>query len=471
MNYNKTSKESILNYSKKLEKNCISNLIDTSFLNIKLDKGGFGKYVEECFFNYKPNSDKNPDFPDASWENDDRKGLELKTTEVYKLKNGKTQVKWKLNLNSINYWELVKEEFESSYFLKKNYSTLILFYYNNSKEFSSRVFDLTAIWEIPKKDLIIIKRDWEKIKDIVENDDANNLSEKLTSYLGAGTAGNSGEMTTQPNSNEKARRRKFTFKSNYIKSIYKILKNPDSFSSIANDKEINEKSIVQLITERLEKYINKSVFDLAKEYEEPKNKFDRVVKKIIGASDSKKEIEELEKAGITIKTVRINRDNKIEQHMSFPAFEYKDIYDEEWDYSETKEIFQNTLLIVFFKENNNGEYKIDKLKFWNLSTDDIKELEIVYNKLRDCVINGNIVEKVDKKVHNKFPKSAQSYLSHVRNHSRYGYLNPKGKTPANISQLPMPDKKTGWTSFSKFSFWLNNSYILDIYKNNGQISA
>ena len=47
------------------------------------------------------------------------------------------------------------------------------------------------------------------------------------------------------------------------------------------------------------------------EYQEPKNKFDRVVKKIIGASDSKKEIEELEKAGITIKTVRINRDNKI----------------------------------------------------------------------------------------------------------------------------------------------------------------
>ena len=43
MNFDKTSKESILNYSKNLEGNCISNLIDTLFLEKKSDKGEFGK--------------------------------------------------------------------------------------------------------------------------------------------------------------------------------------------------------------------------------------------------------------------------------------------------------------------------------------------------------------------------------------------------------------------------------------------
>tara|TARA_Y100000592_G_scaffold85794_1_gene138318 strand:- start:9 stop:1415 length:1407 start_codon:yes stop_codon:yes gene_type:complete len=466
MDYNINSKTSILNYSKKLEGKSISDLVDHDIEKASSDKGSFGKYVERIFFKYDNNSDKNPDFPYAKWDNNDSPGLELKTAEVYLLKSNKYSVSNKLNLNSINYHDIINEDFISSYFIKKNRSTLILFYIKASNHipFSKRLFDTVGIWDIPKKDLIVIRKDWEFIKNKVLQGEAHKLSEKDTIYLGAGTAGNSNSMTSQPNSDEPARVRKLTFKSSYIKAIYEILKNPNNFSTITKESDLKEKTITEIITGKLEKFKNKSTEKLGANYS-AKQKYERITKKILGAKDSKHEIEELKKAGVEIKTVRINNKNQIEQHMSFPAFKFTDIVNEDWKSSKIKSMFEDTLLIVFFREKVNGHYYLDNFKLWNLRSKDLCELESVYQKLKKCLLSGEIVDKVTQKVWNNFPKTKDNHISHIRPHSSYGYLHPKGKKPGNIYDLPVADKKTGWTSFTRHSFWLNKTYIMDIYNN------
>ena len=126
MDYDKTSKESILEYAKKLESFSLSDL--TNLTEAKFDgKGGFGQLIEEAYFGYKPNSNSEPDFPEAE--------LELKSTPLRKLKNGKWVCKERLVLNIINFFEVSEEDFLRSSFWKKIKTFSYYFIYGKRKHF------------------------------------------------------------------------------------------------------------------------------------------------------------------------------------------------------------------------------------------------------------------------------------------------------------------------------------------------
>ena len=44
-------------------------------------------------------------------------------------------------------------------------------------------------------------------------------------------------------------------------------------------------------------------------------------------------IEEFAKADVSIKTIRVNKENLPEEHVSFPAFLYKEIINQSWHHS------------------------------------------------------------------------------------------------------------------------------------------
>ena len=60
--------------------------------------------------------------------------------------------------------------------------------------------------------------DWEKIKSLVINGEAHNISRKDTDYLEAMPSATSDSMTSQP-FGPKARTRKFSFKAGYMHSV------------------------------------------------------------------------------------------------------------------------------------------------------------------------------------------------------------------------------------------------------------
>ena len=70
-------------------------------------KGAIGTVIEESWFGYTPNSESEPDFPEA--------GVELKVTPYLRGKNG-IRAKERLVCNIINYMEEYDKTFQTSAF-------------------------------------------------------------------------------------------------------------------------------------------------------------------------------------------------------------------------------------------------------------------------------------------------------------------------------------------------------------------
>src|SRR5690606_897836 len=118
-------------------------------------KGDFGQLVEKLYFLYEPNSNAEPDFPDA--------GVELKTTPLKKIGRGWVS-KERLVFNVINYEEEHKHAFRTSSFWRKNQHLLLLFYLHEAGVLNvDYLFDIVRLWRFPATDLKIIKDDWETI--------------------------------------------------------------------------------------------------------------------------------------------------------------------------------------------------------------------------------------------------------------------------------------------------------------------
>jgi DNA mismatch repair protein MutH len=89
----------------------------------------------------------------------------------------------------------------------------------------------------------------------------------------------------------------------------------------------------------------------------------------------------------------------------------------------------------------------------------LDEFERIFEITKSIIVSGNIVDRISDKgiVYNNFPKSSESYLTHVRPHAR----NREDTYP-----LPIIDKVSKKSEFTKQCFWLNSSYVERIYKKN-----
>jgi len=95
LEYNKESADSIYSYALRLTGKSLAEAIELpeNLENLK-DRGKLGTLIERYYFNQRPPSDHNPDFPEA--------GVELKVTGVIKHKSGKFVAKERLVLTKIN---------------------------------------------------------------------------------------------------------------------------------------------------------------------------------------------------------------------------------------------------------------------------------------------------------------------------------------------------------------------------------
>jgi DNA mismatch repair protein MutH len=73
--------------------------------------------------------------------------------------------------------------------------------------------------------------------------------------------------------------------------------------------------------------------------------------------------------------------------------------------------------------------------------------------------SGKMMQIVVKEVKNKgirrtnFPKKTENRIAHVR---------PHAKNAADTYEIPVPDKLTGLTVYTKHCFWINASYVKNI---------
>lgn len=453
--YNREDIESIIAYAKNLEG---KNLREACSVEIEehgyTGKGNFGQILEDYYFNYKPNSDSRSDFHEV--------GLELKSTPLKKLKNNELRVKERLVLNMIDYTKIVNQDFESSTFFRKNAHLLLIFYlYEKGVDVLDLIVNLVGEWKFPETDIEIIKKDWEFIKAKVLEGKAHELSEGDTVYLGACTkGGKGGNPRQQPNSNVLAKQRAFSFKQGYLNYIFDFLRNTtfESEINIISDKALLEKkSFEDIILDKFHPYLGFTFEVIAQKLDfnsvlrKPKGMYSLLTNAILGLK-TKGEFVEFKKAGIQIKTVRLSPENMPREDISFPAFEFINLIEEEWDDSELLGYLESKFLFVFYKENEKG-LVLDKVKFWNMPQDDVKDAKMVWEHTIQLIKTGTIVKSILNGIRRtNFSGNRDNRVLHVR---------PHAKDSNDVYPLPVQDTVSGLKEYTKQSFWFNKKYVKD----------
>ncbi len=430
--YDITSPQSLLDFAHGLSGKTLAEAVDLSHIieNIS-NKGDLGNMVEKYYYHYRPdNTTHLPDFPEA--------GVELKTTGVLKRSDGSYRAKERLVLTMINYLQLADEQWDTSSLMEKCRLMLILFYlYEKGVAVYDRRFVLNPLlFEFPAEDLKIIRRDWETIRQKILDGKAHELSEGDTYYLGAcrkGSGGVNEPLRHQPFSDTLAKSRAFSLKPTYVNRII-----AGHASGAGLLKGSGKLTIEEATQDKFRPFLGKTVAEISdmlsfhKKGKNDKGFYRNLTMRMLGTT--KRSIPELEKAGVEVKTIRVGKNWAPKEAMSFPAFSYIDIVNEEWEDSTFFAKIEQKFLLVVFREYEPGAYRFEKVGYWNMPFADREEAQRVWEetKRRVAIDASNL------------PKSTESFVAHVR---------PKGKNAQD--KLPTPQG----VMEPKKCFWLNKSYV------------
>ena len=422
-----------------------------SIENEDKNKGNLGQLIEKYVFNIDNNSFSEADFSLAK--------IELKLTPYKKLKNGELSAKERLVLNIIDYMNEYKNNFEKSHFWKKNNKIELIWYLyedgKNKKDFkitNEILLDLST-----SEDLTQIKEDWNYIIKKIKQGKAHELSEADTMYLGACSKGaNSLSTRKQPYSEIYAMQRAFCFKTSYMTQL--VRKYIGNFNDVEKILSNTTNTLQTFINKTIEKYVNKTQNELIKEFKittNPKNINNIIIRKMFNIKNDLSKAEEFQKANIIPRTIRIEENGKIKESLSFPYFKYTDLIKESWETSTLRDELETTkyLFFIFKKINNNYVFKGTKL--WNMPENDINTYVMeMWKNTYNIIHSGNIIKEIKNgKRKTNFINSSQNPVCHVRPHA----INAKDTT-----KLPIPDKKTGLTEYTKHCFWINSKYLENI---------
>ncbi len=410
---------------------------------LKSGKGAIGTVIEESWFGYKPNSESEPDFPEA--------GLELKVTPY--IRNGKKiSAKERLVCNIINYMTEYRKTFETCDFWKKC-NTMLIMSYEHKPNVDKREFtiDKAIIFGFPEEDLEIIKQDWAKIIAKIKNGNAHLISEADTLYLAACTKGeNSKSVRQQPFSNVPAKQRAYSLKTTYMtivlnNYIFGLSKDEHIIKDL---KQLEDKSFEEIIIQKLRPFYGQTISHLSLKFgvkTNAKQIAPLLLSKMLGIEGNINNTAEFKSANITCKTVKTNSKGRPEEAMSFPKFVFKEIVNEKWETSEFKEMLETQkFLLAVFKEISKGEYVFKGVKFWNMPLNDVGKVKIVWEKTVELIKGSLEIWTNGVKTFNNFPKESENNIAHVR---------PHGRNSTDTDVLPDGRRLT------KQCFWLNRDYI------------
>lgn len=457
--YDKTDRDSILQYAAKLTGHSLSEFADILDEDDPIHaKGYFGQALETGYFFLDNNSSPLPDFPEA--------GLELKSTPMKEVKRGLVS-KERLILGIINYMEVNEEGCWKKVFGKKSEDLLIVFYRHvpGVPYYEYRIIKVTE-WTFPEEDLRIMKEDWNVIERYILEGKAEQLSEGLTNYLAACTkgVGHGKDLRQQPFSDVKAKQRALSLKSSYVNRIFKgstdlsevvfkervvskskkTKKQDDTqnlFEEVWDESTTFEESVIQ----KMSRYVGMKCGEIEKSVgtlnPESKSYYAYLSRYMLGVKT--RDIREFCNADIALKTIRLNTKNKSKESMSFPFFDFKEVAEQDWDDSDFQEQLDKKFFFAVFrmtdagnKDKRNAEFL--GAFFWTIPYADMLEAEKVWTRTKNLIIQGD---------YDNFPRKSQSRVAHVRPHA-------KDKTDT----IEGPDGK----QHLKKCFWLNWDYITQV---------
>lgn len=421
--------------------------------NKKQNKAYFGHAFETNVYNYNINSNSAPDFEEA--------GIELKVTPYKRNKDNTLSAKERLVLNIINYMEEYKNTFFTSHFWYKNNKIQIIWYlYEPNTNKKNLKITHEKLFTFPEEDLKIVMDDWNTIIRKIKEGKAHEISEADTMYLGACTKGaNSNSLRQQPFSSIKAMQRAFCLKTSYMTQLVrKYIGNYEDVEKIIGNRDITFNEFINNVVDRYKEMTQKQLMEKFNIDSNAKNLNAMIISRMFDIKGNLSETDEFLKANIIPRTIRIEKSGRIKESMPFPAFKFTEIVQQSWETSEFRNELESTKYMFFvFKMTDNG-YVFKGIKLWNMPEQDIEtEAKTVWKSTYNCIATGNIVKKIDKNGNRitNFPGMMDNKVCHVRPHAR---------DSKDTFELPVTDKLTKLTKYTKHCFWINNKYLEELLK-------
>lgn len=380
--------DELLEYTKQIRGKTFKDFDINNVLskNIK-DKGILGKIIETGFYKYPNNNKAEADFADL--------GVELKVSGYIKNKNGTISAKERLVLGKIDYNQIVHEEFDFSHLLFKSKKVLIVWYeYDKEKTYQDFVITDFQLYDM-SDDSLIIKNDYELIKQKVIDGKAHLLSEGDTSYLGACTKGATGEdRTSQPYSDIPAMPRAFSLKNSYMTGILR------SANIILDVDNLQYKTVEEYVFAQVQKFVGKTQLEIfEKIYEQkiskiPKQLNKMISDKLVGKDEDLPQKNHLfQKVNCVVKNLPVDENGYPLERMSFRNLIISE-FEEEWEESYWKNYFEEvTLLVICYegaKQSKNGERKLKSVKKISFSDDDVELFKRTYNQVKSAIEKHDI---------------------------------------------------------------------------------
>lgn len=455
MNYNKESLKSIYDFACGLVGKSLQEAatLPADVENVR-NRGDLGSLVEKYYFGHVPPNTHEPDFVEV--------GLELKTTGLEKYqrrpKSGQIyRVKERLVLTTINFDSIREESWEKSVLLRKCKLLLILFYeYVREVPVVDRKFVLSPLlvhlpvsssssYEnelrsisknlvvISQEDMAQIRRDWEFIQRKIKNNQAHELSEGDTYYLGAcrkGAGGVKENVKKQIGSEIGAMGRAFSLKQSFVRKLLEGHSLDEQSIGVSEVLTFEEATL-----HKFDDYFGLSLTDIESKINyssKAKQKKNLYSKRILAENGG--DATELVKAGIILKTVSLSSNGRAREDISFPAFNYLEVSKQAWEDSDFADQIEGRFLFIVFQIDEQGVDRLVKAFYWNMPFKDRLEAQKVWEKTKYSInVNARML-----------PRKSENAISHVRPHG----------TNRNDTELTPQGEY-----LVKKCFWLNGDYI------------
>lgn len=444
-----------MKYAAKLTGHTLNEILgeESGYIGGKRTKGYFGQMIESGYFFIDNNSLPLPDFQKV--------GMELKVSPMKETKDGLVS-KERLVLGIINYNDVPVKHFRI--FTDKNSHILIVFYlwYPEMDVYDYMVLKVVD-WRPSAEDLRMIKEDWDIIESYVIRGEAHLLSERHTKYLAACTkgVGHGEDLRQQPNSTEMAKQRALSFKASFVTSIFKNYLDLNEYyidnSSIIEDVEslfkddwVEEWTFEEYVLRHFDKFKGKrcseieTILDISLD-DSSKGYYHTLILAMMGIR-GKRYVKEFVQANISIKTIRIKRNGTPKESMSFPAFRYETLVQQEWEESDFYEQLDREFFFPVFQFDLNNVDDVPRKDlrfvgafFWSLPDSDFAIVGDVWEDTKQKIME----ERFDD-----FVKASEQRIAHIRPHGRN-----------KLDTYPYKGKE-----YTKRCFWLNSGYIEDVVK-------
>ena len=208
---------------------------------------------------------------------------------------------------------------------------------------------------------------------------------------------------------------------------------------------------------KIDLFIGKTLDDINKEFFEAeldlssKNIRQKMTKRII------QECESLDLDDCSVHSVKIGKSGKLSQHVKICQFEYIDLVQETWKNSKLKSTIGNgfCIFLYLYKKNSSASAVFAGILRLSFSFEELLVIERVWSVTQNTVAKGEILNSISPVSTNWIGASRQLFV-HVR---------PDAKNNLDTYPLPVEEKLSGKTEYTKHAFWINKKIIEDRLSN------